>query len=391
VFSSEQWDSESDQYTQEVRLSSRSGSSLQWVGGVFVMREDMQDSYLFNVMPDGFWRDYESETSSESVFGQLDYAFTEAVSATAGVRYSQEKREFSNYRADVIDQSNYRPGVFLTREQLLDQATASLLAPTARSDDWSALSGRLSLNWRLTPDVLAYASAARGFRAGNFNGGAFSLSELTTVDPEYATTAELGVKSEFLDGRARLNVAAFHSDYSDLQVVTTRDGVTNLSNAADATIKGGEIEFSIKPTPALLLNANAAFLKANYDTFISSRGDFSGNELENSPRRSFQLFGLYDVELAANRRLRFQLDGAYKGEVFQDFSNKPASIQEGYWLIGARIGYGPHDDSYEISLWGRNLGDTEYRRNWFDVAGLGFNGINKGTPRTYGITFSIRL
>jgi iron complex outermembrane receptor protein len=167
--------------------------------------------------------------------------------------------------------------------------------------------------------------------------------------------------------------------------------VTNLSNAADATIKGGEIEFSIKPTPALLLNANAAFLKANYDTFISSRGDFSGNELENSPRRSFQLFGLYDVELAANRRLRFQLDGAYKGEVFQDFSNKPASIQEGYWLIGARIGYGPHDDSYEISLWGRNLGDTEYRRNWFDVAGLGFNGINKGTPRTYGITFSIRL
>jgi iron complex outermembrane recepter protein len=392
VFSSEQWNSSSDQYTQELRLSSSSSpSSLQWVGGVFLMREDAADSYLFNFIPDGLWRVYDSEASSASIFGQLDYSFTPALSLTAGARYSYDKREFSNFRADLLDQSNYQPGVFLTRQQMLDLVVAPLLVPTAVEDNWSAVSGRLSLNWRLSSDVLAYFSAARGYRAGNFNGGAFSLGELTAVDPEYATTGEIGFKSEFLDGRARLNVAAFFSDYSDLQVVTFSGRQTILGNAADATIKGGELEFSYKPIRELLVSFNASFLRAKYDTFLSAKGDFSGNELENSPHRSFQTIGSYDVPIAGDKRLRLQLDAAYKGEVFQDFSNKLASIQDGYWLLGARVGYGSADDRYEISVWGRNLTDTEYRRNWFDVGSAGFNGINKGTPRTYGVTFSIRL
>ena len=90
-------------------------------------------------------------------------------------------------------------------------------------------------------------------------------------DPETVDTVEFGVKSEMLDGRMRLNAAAFFSDYQDMQVTVQRaiegGGVASqVLNAADSTVQGFEIESTFAATPTLNFNGSLGYIDAEFDS-----------------------------------------------------------------------------------------------------------------------------
>ena len=174
--------------------------------------------------------------------------------------------------------------------------------------------------------------------------------------------------------------------------MTTTQGLNiTLSNAAESTNWGGEIEMLFLPVEGLTLRGGLAFTDAEYDVFIDGSGaDRSGNELENTPSVTINGLARYEWD-AFTGTLSLQVDTSFKDDHFLDFSNSPLSRQDSYWLVNARAGYLIRNGMFELAAWVKNIGDEKYYRNWFDFAGSGgFNQYTTGAPRTYGVTAAIR-
>lgn len=386
-----QYESSGEQWTQEIRLSSDSGDRFSWILGYFFLTEDSDEYEVvhgLSLVPffgerAAAFKTYNLDVDSNALFGDVSYRLTDRTTLRGGLRWTKEKKEL-----DFFSAFSLTPGISLSRVPL-DFAMANLLFPAydlTNEESWSELTGQASIEYAFNDDVMVYARYARGFRGGNFD--ATSLGSGSTVDPEYVDSYEVGMKSEWLDHKLRLNVAAYYSDYTDQQVTTIIPPVVVLANAAESTIKGMEIEIQAAPTPAWMLSAGLSFMNAEFDEFIDPSGiDRAGNELENTPATTF--FGIirYEKELENLGTIAAQFDASFKGDFYFDFSNSPMSRQDSYWLANVRITYTSPTERYSISAWCRNLGDEKYYVNWFD--GSGFTGSNMyttGEPRTYGVT-----
>ena len=392
AFFTEEYDSTVDQYTQELRFASAGYGRLDWVGGLFYLFEEGYDSYVFTFPPDGVWREYDLERTNLSVFAEGDYDITDELSLTGGVRYSTDEIEAIDYFSNAFTYTGgFVPNVATSESFMRANQTSVSISDFTQGSDSDAVTGRVILRYQLSEDVSTYGSFSRGYRAGSFNGVAFSASALTFVDPEYVDAFEVGVKSEFWDGRARLNFSAFHNDYTDLQVTTLVSLNFQLANAGSAVSQGLDMELELQPTDQLFGRFGLSVLDAEYEEFISTVGDLSGAELENAPDLTFNGLIRYDIPVSEGYLVTLQTDFSYKGEHFQDFSNHKASIQDGYWLVNASINFGPEDGRFGINAWVKNLTDEEYRVNWFNVETSGFNGLNLGDPLTSGVTFSLRI
>ena len=277
-----------------------------------------------------------------------------------------------------------------------------LIPQTDVEDDWGAWSGRVLVRYQFESDAMAYFSVSRGFRSGGFNLGAFfDPNELTTVDPEFLTAYELGLKATLLDGRFRANMAAFSYDYSDLQVFTFTQGsstanpiVIALENAATAQIHGFEGEFTFMPTADTVLTAGVGYLDATYDDYISIvAGDLSGNRLPGAPEWNVNLAAQHDFVLPNNWIMQARLEYVYVDERFFDPNVLSAISSRGsHELYNARLALTPADYAWELALWGKNLGDEEYIVDAADLsATFGFIPTYFGPRRSYGLELRVEF
>jgi iron complex outermembrane receptor protein len=150
-----------------------------------------------------------------------------------------------------------------------------VIAPIRQSN----FSWKLGVNYKPTPDLLAYASVTTGYKSGTYNGGFLSTDpvqaevQLQPVAPENNTAYEIGLKSEFLDRRVVFNVAAFYNDYRNLQVfalVPSPNGPLNtLTNAQKVHTYGADIELVAQPFSPLTLRAGIGLLETKVDRFVS--------------------------------------------------------------------------------------------------------------------------
>ena len=216
-----------DQLTQEFRLSGLAFQDrLNWIAGVFYYTEEAEQTVVDRLtFPAGFvvtppLRNYTTDNESWAVFTQGSYALTDALSLTAGIRYTTEDKK--------ID------GTFGT--------------PFADKTSYSAWTPRLGIEYTVNDDIFVYASAARGFRAGGYSGFAGSAASIATAyAPETVWSYEVGSKMDLFDNRLRVNVAAFYAPYKDLQaqILITTDQVAALpviQNAFDLDVWGLELE-----------------------------------------------------------------------------------------------------------------------------------------------------
>lgn len=384
--------------TQDLRLSSPADSSgpLRWVAGLYFLREDtdvvdnsIATSFLSVLGPgsvgdvlDGeFIYDQENITKSSAIYGELSWQMTDALSLTAGGRYTYDDKDYRN-RSECLDYGAQADFIFCVAPlgaEFWDIRT---------SKSWSEFTPKVSLDWRASDRALVYVSAARGFKGGGWQGKpATRAAALFPYDPEIAWTYEAGAKTDWADGRVRANVAIFHADFDDLQVEQLDDAGLSLiiDNAASARIDGVELELQVRPVPALQLWLSGSYLDSEYKDFIDSAGnDLSGNRLARTPE--FRFAGGADYTVPINSALSLDARVEYQWQDKMPWLVENTVFEDSYGLLDARVALQALRAQWEVALFGKNLTDELYRVDAIPFLGDVFSRF--GAPRSYGVQFT---
>lgn len=324
-------------------------------------------------------------TRSLSAYSQATYRFTDWLDLTLGGRVQREDRFLTRSDTELVN--------------LVGNGTTTLAStplPAATAENFSP---RAVLGLHPSNDSLLYLSYAVAYKSGTFNiVNLFSQSAPGYIEPERATSYELGAKSEFLHHRVRINVALFDGHTNNLQegfVSLLSGGAVDFVTVPRATSRGGELEARWLPLTGpdpLVLTLNAAYVDAKYATFLHGPGfqpgsglytgnlDLSGKRMVYTPQWSG------DVELAqgfqgARGTFELALDEYFNGGYHTDAAN---TVLEGpYALLSARAAYRHDPWKLKASLFGSNLLDRRYH----DVnVQTDFGNVRTlGAPRQYGV------
>tara|TARA_R110002096_G_scaffold195693_2_gene378376 strand:+ start:16404 stop:18509 length:2106 start_codon:yes stop_codon:yes gene_type:complete len=350
--------------TQELQLFNTNPDRLEWIVGIFFLNED-GDGGIDILFPDPTIIIGERNTTNAyAVFGQATYHITDRLRATAGARYSLERKNYSFSTA----------------------VNGAVVDAGAPSDDWDSVTPSFALAYDITDDVMGYLSATKGFKSGGFQ-----LGDAGSFDPEELWSYEAGVKSTLMDGRMRANVGVFSYDYTNLQVVEFIGGVATTSNAGKASVEGVEAEFALRVTDNFDINGTVAVMDSKYDLFFEGGEDFSGNRLANAPDLTYTVGAQYIVDLNNGASVALRGDYAFRDDVDFKRNNLAQFRSDSYSILNARATYITGDQRWELSVYGRNLTDDRYAtyitvgRNAASEADNNVPVTVHGDPRQYGI------
>jgi len=311
----------------------------------------------------------ELETLSVALFGETTYALNDRFSASLGLRYTLEEKEFDFFR----DPGSGAPNVVLSNE-----------------DDWDSLSPRFSLAYQASNNALVYVSAARGFKSGGFNGRPQDRLALDPFDPEIVWAYEVGWKTDLADDRLRLNGAAFYNNYTDIQFSASLnvDGmpVFVIQNAGEAKVKGFELELTARPRRGVDLTAALGYIDGEYTDLenVDPNAVTLNGVLPKTPEWTFNLSPQVALPLRSGGTLTLRADYNYRSDFFNDVSNSPQIAQDAYGLLSARVAWTSQSTDWELALFGTNLGDEEYLEHGFNAAAFGATVGVAGRPREWG-------
>ena len=320
---------------------------------------------------------HDLETDSWAIFGESTWALSDRLSLTLGGRWTEDDKQFA-FRA----------------VNGLGVETSDLF----NSETWSDWSGRASLSFQATPDVMLFSTLSRGFKSGGFNGRPQQRQTLDRFDPETVLSWELGMKSDWLDHRLRLNATSFLSDYEDIHFGASVDvggmPVFVTQNAGDAEIWGFELELQAYPAPAVQVVASVGHLNSEIvalDPRVPADSVRLGNVLPKSPSWSYSLGLQSSKQLADNGALISRVDYSFREKTYPDFANTEAVSQDAYGLLSARILYSPPSGDWDLALFGTNLTDEEYLESGFSTGAFGVSLGLAGRPREWGLEASLRF
>ena len=393
------------QFSEEIRLTSPE-QRLRWIGGLYYFHENLNSSVSFaapGLGPSAFTGtsgDLEGiaqvssmVTNSTAAFGNIDFAATNRLKLTLGLRFTHETKSVG-YNAYIDDVNDFVPLSFAGSGEIVNNALAQTI-DFAADKAWNNVSGRASASYTITDGVLAYTSVARGFNSGNYNGGAFLLqSEATLVNPETLTSYEMGLKTE-IGRNFRLNLGTFYYDFRNQQVFILAAGpggtpFQQLSNAAASSLAGAEAELAWKPTTGWFAQIGAGYTYSRFDSFDSPiGGNLTGNTLPSAPKANLNGLIRYELPVWAGT-FAVQFDAKYQSKQFFSVDDDPLLTQAGYTLTNARISYATLEDRLTISAWGRNIGNKNYLTSAYDLSSFGFDQYVVGDPRTFGVTVRYR-
>lgn len=276
-------DGSHEQFTQEIKLTGNLGDGLvDFVAGLYYFREwnttDFGDIFTLGIAPGGFpllLADRVLENNAEAWAGyvQADFNVTDALTLTAGVRYTDEEKDvtFIDNRGSLgnglcIGPNQFGPSPCLINSNLIASNGAQI--PTEQSVDvWTP---RFAISYQVNPDFMVFASATRGFKSGGWNARGTSPGTLLPFDPEFAWSYEAGFRSEWFDRRLRLNVTGYILDVSGLQtpsaLINPNTGAIDFitRNFADYENMGLEVEINAQPLPGFNVFAAIGYQDDEY-------------------------------------------------------------------------------------------------------------------------------
>ena len=378
---------ESDLFAQELRLSGEAlNDRLKWQVGGFYADEEGID--IDNV---GAPRTSAAENETIAVFGQGTYSITDQLSFTGGLRYTEEDRALAL--------------IVSATDPLVDQQEVS----------FDGTSWTVGLDYKLTDEILTYGTVSRGFRSGGIDDESISLLvtlpgttvDDITVDPEFVTNYEVGLKADFLDNTLRWNSAAFYSDYTDIQVqgfdpvLTDASGqaIITIANSAEAELYGFESELTYVPNDNLSLGGTIGYTKGEFLEFLDEDlgsgvvTDRSDEEI-GGPEWQLSAFARYEDYISSDIRAGAQLNYTYRGEeellggvAVQSFTDPSQAFLDSYGIFNGQIDFDIESLGTNIAIYGRNLLDNDHDTTGFALVafGLGLAQRAPGAPRTYGV------
>ena len=308
-----------------------------------------------------------------SVFAQADFEFVPNVFLTAGGRYTEEKKTARNVGTAGCD------------------VDLNCLLGAPDSTNWDNFSPKVGLSWKVTPDVLVYASWTKGFRSGGYDIRNTRSQPLFPYDEETVKAWEGGIKSEFLDGRARVNIAGFHNKFSGLQR-TVNQGIFNfIANVAEATVDGFEFESTFLPVESLALTANVGYLDAKYDDYVlpGTTTNLAGKQLVRAPKWTYALSATHDLDLGNAGLITSRVSYYHSGKAP---ANDPGDyFAPAYDLVDASITWhSAQTEGLEAAFWIKNLTNEKYALTATYVGGF-FTNLYQAPPRRWGVDLTYRF
>ncbi len=337
------------------------------------------------------------EYDTWALFGQLTYDLTDKLTLTAGVRYTEETKRYTpdnvyetplafapgtiagidpaiwaTYPASItvpVEAAqamfglppNVAPAFFMTQAVGVD---FFVLPNTQVSQDIEETSPMVSLSYQLTDDVMFYGSYGEAFKGGGFTQRVAQIRlETPQFQPEFVKSFEIGIKTLLLDNRLRLNAAAFHNDYEDIQIFVRQAIAPVTVNAGDGTITGVEIDFDYLPVDAFRLTGGIGLLDAEYDNLLPeaiANGITLDNKFTKAPEFKASLSGIYTYNLAGGAALSARIDYTYIDDMFHDPQNHTELFWDSYSLLGAAINFESANQRWLVTLGGLNLTDEQF-------------------------------
>jgi len=381
------------QTSQEIQLNFDGGGRARGVMGAYWFDGDAGGrllSYFFNPLnPVSILNPLLGETggtvNTKSIAFYADWTFdlTDTLDLNVGARYTDEDKH----------------AIALNR-LFIDTTYTTAFATTAdfnKTVNFKNVSPKVSLDWHATPDIMAYASASRGFKSGGYNIRANTTAVPRSGDPfddEQVDSFEIGSKLSLLDQRMFLNLAYFYNKYKDIQLsvfttFTQPDGSQtffgDFTNAGKGTVQGVEVEYQILPTAHWVISGNLAWLDAKYDEFIDRGVNVASSQrFTNAPELSGSFNLEYRTELASGGTLSARSGYSWQSEVWPTTDLSPLIRQGGYGTLNAGISW--KNAAWTLSLQGTNLTDKEYRTTGYNVGAYGVLTGFYGAPRQYSVT-----
>jgi iron complex outermembrane recepter protein len=352
------WNSgHTQQYSEELRLASPRSDRWNWLIGAMWFDEDINSQTVSAILPNAatgvtptglaskfLYTSFLQNTKSYSGFGSSTFNFTDQFSITGGLRYTKE------IKADNLDLLNAPPIAGNPLSQYNNVANWWLprsvngLTSIATQDldkGWGAWTYDATPEYKFTDHARAYFKYAHGFRAGGYNSSATSAANIDVVNPEYLTSYELGVKTEWLDGRLTANADVFHYKYDDIQVNVVTAGVSYLTNAGAGKANGAEITIEALPVENLHVRVNVGYLDTKFTDYTTGGISYAGNAFVRSPRNTDVVSADYRFPLANGSSLLLATDWRYTTKYYF-YSNDqvdPNVTQDGFTLGNVRLSY----------------------------------------------------
>ena len=404
------WILDAKQFSEEVRFASKGDGALRWVvGGIYFYGKNFQDfgyrdlgfndfgpTLPFNAF--NFFSQGTSKTKSYAPFAQFDYDLSKTsagipLTLTLGVRYTHDKKygdNFLDYQLPIA----------------CGGSCSVIRGPFSKS--WDQVTGKVGAAYQVNEDSLLYGSVSRGYLAG---GNIVGLANI--YNPETLTSFDFGWKSRFLDGRAQLNLAAYHQEIKNLQVFiqsSTQSGINNVNGKTD--VNGLEAEFTLVPVERLRLNASLTLTDAKYGRYITTAArfggpgpgcaattklcNFKGNRLNQTPPYALNLGAEYAFDVGFGT-LTPRVDTYFSGKV--DFlpDNFVTSRQKAYHTTNLRLTWNSPDSRYKVDAFVANIEDDDI------ISNDGLQSISLGQqvlepdnfvyypPRTYGLRVGVNF
>ncbi len=441
----------------EVRFTSPQDQSVRWIAGLYATEIDrevvvaygadqglgfLRQPYIDPTGPNPtdllFWDDF--ETSVIAAFGEIGFDIGESSELSIALRWDQEDRKVNNLVPNVS-----ASGLNINAQGPINPAFVSNPGGIpARSRTFDQLQPKVSWRWAASDAVNLYASWGIGFRSGGFNsigsedllnfwfnsgfGGAgevvqAGLTIKDEYDKEVSSSFELGVKTQLMDNRLRLNAAVFNTDVEDnqffeffagpfglLRVVTTID---------ETTIQGFEADFNFLATENFSVFGGLGFLDSEIDKNLN-RPLSVGNNVPQAPEETFNLGAQLEIPMGNNMNFYARADFQHVGEmwfhtlqgestptIWQAFANldflgdrSQANLdflgdrsqdfsktkRDAYDTLNLRIGL--EGENWSATAWGRNITDEQYLEEVIPAAEFGGSFIHPAAKATYGVEFS---
>ncbi|MEQ9001982.1 MAG: TonB-dependent receptor [Pseudomonadales bacterium] len=329
------------------------------------------------------------ETTSIAAFFQADWNFAEKWTATAGVRWTEERKDFIAGQAYLSNIARQLERNFPEYSDL--------------DNTWDDISPKLGLTYEVSDRAIAYVSYSEGFHSGGFFGVNQNTAdfERDQYDPELGETWEIGFKSMLLDDRMRFNVAAFRNKFKDKQEASVQiDPSTNtvatvFDNVANATYQGVEVELEYVFTDYLRGFLNYGYLDAKYDDFETDIRPLDGIDLiedasfltpRNAPENTVGVGGTFSMPVGAGT---FEIFAKYAwvDDVETNLLNASLGRVKAREDVTASIGY--YTETWAVSAYGRNLTDERFE-TFFPIPPLfAVGSVNR--PRHVGVEFEYRM
>ncbi|MGN6062602.1 MULTISPECIES: TonB-dependent receptor [Brevundimonas] len=352
------------------------------------------------------------DTKSYAVFGDFSYDVTDALSVSVGARWTHDEKTGIVFRRQYLGIRS--PGFG-------NGAAVPIAAPRTdytATKEFEKFTPRVSVSYKLTPDLTTYVSWGEGFKSGGFDMRGDAVLYPDTVKgyrPETVETWEIGLKGSLFDNRLNFATAIYDSSYEDQQITTQYPAGATVASVVDnvgsSSIRGWEFEGRLRVTDNLTLNGMLSYTDAEFDQFMAyiPTGPLNSScptkpgcfvdvsdqrDFQNTPEWTGSIGATYTHWMENGSSLAFIPSASYRGDYQLFETANPILDQEAFWMFDASLVWTSSNDRLTVGVHGKNLSDEQYRVGGYVFPGalfgdslIGYYGAPRTVTATVGLKF----